>query len=102
MQLRTEFRGDQLGNPSLHWIRALYEEVRRYHAQLSLRIRRDPLIQARAQGCGVKKLDRERKPDRLLGSVALVPSGVPILIDEKRPEGTIEKACGCRKPDLER
>jgi hypothetical protein len=31
----------------MHWIRALYIEVRRYR---SLRIPRDPLIQARAQG----------------------------------------------------
>jgi hypothetical protein len=29
-------------------------------------------------GCGVKKLDRERRPGRLLGSVGARPSGVRI------------------------
>jgi len=35
--------------------------------------------------CGVKKLDRERKPERLLGSVGARPQRSPDLIDEKRP-----------------
>jgi len=46
--------------------------------------------------CGVKKLDRERKPGRLLGSVGARPQRSPDLIDEKRTAGTIETATSSR------
>ena len=38
--------------------------------------------------CGVKKLDRERKPERFCGSVGARPLRSPDLIDEKRTAGT--------------
>ena len=44
------------------------------------------------EACGVKKLDRGRKPERLLGSVGARPLWSPDLIDEKRTAGTIETA----------
>jgi hypothetical protein len=49
VRFRTDYRGHQLSQP-INATAPPYIEVRDYHPQHSLRMPRDPLIQARAQG----------------------------------------------------